>query len=136
MKIFFDTNVYVAEAILGKAAREIVEATRRGRWRIYTSRYVVDETAHVIVDDFGFSGRLAALTERRILRRSTLVEGQSRARVPEDPKDSPILQAALLCGADYLVSNDKHLLTLDPFESLRIISMNAYRQLLNERGLI
>jgi len=136
MKVFFDANGYVAEAIMGKAARQIIEATRRGRWRIYTSLYVVDETSHVLWDDFGFSRHLAALTERRILRRSTLFEGQSRARVPEDPKDSPILQAALLCGADYLVSNDKHLLKLDPFESLRIISMNAYRQLLIESGLL
>jgi putative PIN family toxin of toxin-antitoxin system len=136
MKIFFDTNVYVAEAIMGKAARQILEATRRGRWRIYASSYVATETSHVLADDFGFSKRLAALTERRILHRSTLVEGQTRARVPDDPKDSPILQAALLCGADYLVSNDKHLLTMDPFESLRIISMNTYRQILLQHGLL
>jgi len=136
MRIFFDANVYVSEAILGRTARQIIKATIRGRWRIYTSTYVVGETSHVLVDDLGFSRRYATLTARRILRRSILIEGQSKAQVPEDPKDSPILQAALLCGADYLISNDKHLLILDPFESLRIISMNAYRQLLFEHGLL
>jgi hypothetical protein len=27
MKVFFDTNVYVAEALLGQAAEELLEAT-------------------------------------------------------------------------------------------------------------
>ena len=30
MKIFFDTNVYVAEALLGEAAEEMLEATGTG----------------------------------------------------------------------------------------------------------
>ncbi len=34
MKVFFDTNVYVAEAILGAAAERMVEATRNASWRI------------------------------------------------------------------------------------------------------
>lgn len=29
MKVFFDTNVYVAEALLGQAAEQMLEATRR-----------------------------------------------------------------------------------------------------------
>ena len=35
MKIFFDTNVYVAEALLGEAAEEMLEVTARASWRIY-----------------------------------------------------------------------------------------------------
>ena len=135
MKIFFDTNVYVAEALIGKGAERMVNATRRARWRIFTNQHVLDEVFHVLVDDLGFSKRLAALCQRRILRRSMLVEGHSKARVPDDPKDSPILRSALACAADYLVTNDRHLLSLDPFESLRIISMKAYLQLIKELAL-
>jgi len=76
------------------------------------------------------------LIRQRILKRSSIVKSGSSAEVPEDPKDSPILQAALTCGADYLVTNDQHLLRLDPFEGLRIISMNAYHDLLEDEGLI
>ena len=43
MKIFFDTNVYVAEALLGEVAEEMLAATERASWRIYVSTYVVDE---------------------------------------------------------------------------------------------
>jgi predicted nucleic acid-binding protein len=53
-----------------------------------------------------------------------------------DPKDCPILRAALESGADCLVSNDVHLLSLNPYQGLRIISMAEYHQLLTEQGLL
>ncbi len=126
MKVFFDSNVHVADALLGKAATTMLNATHRAKWRMFTSQYVLDEVAHVLVDYLGFSQKLAALTQRRIIRRFILVKERSKAKVPLDPKDSPILQAALSCGADYLVTNDRHLLILDPFDGLRIISMTEY----------
>ena len=77
-----------------------------------------------------------ALSRRRIMRRSVLIEPvESRHAVPHDPKDSPILRAALEVGADYLVTNDRHLLALHPYEALRIISMADYQQCLVEHGL-
>jgi predicted nucleic acid-binding protein len=52
--------------------------------------------------------------------------------VRRDPADNPILRAALACGADYLVTNDRHLLELDPYEGLSIVSMQRYVRLLND----
>ena len=45
MKIFFDTNAYVAEALLGAAAEEMLAATERASWRIYASTYVLDDSS-------------------------------------------------------------------------------------------
>lgn len=137
MKIFLDTNVYIAEALLGKAAEKMVQATVASSWRLFTTRYVLDEVERVMSQELGFSRRVAFLTRRRILGRAiTLQPSPSRHRVPNDPKDSPILQAALTAGADYLVTNDRHLLDLSPYEGLRIISMTAYYRLLVEHGLL
>jgi putative PIN family toxin of toxin-antitoxin system len=135
MKIFFDTNVYVAEALLGQMAEQLLEATERISWRVYASPYLLDELERVLTENLGFSPRLAHLSRRRIIRRAKLVEpGASRHGVPQDPADSPILRAALAAGADYLVTNDAHLLALDPYEGLRIVSMKAYYQLLRDGG--
>ncbi len=137
MKIFFDTIVYVAEALLGGAAEEMVAATERASWRIYVSTYVADELERVITEELGFSLRLAALSRRRILRRAGIVEpGASRHDVLDDAKDTPILRAALEAGADYLVTNDRHLLDLNPYEGLRIVSMTEYHRILVAEGLI
>lgn len=137
MKVFFDTNVYVAEVLLGETAELLIQATGRASWRVYVSAHVLEELERVMCEKLGFSRRLAILSRMRIRRRATLVESrQSRHIVPKDPKDSPILRAALEAGTDYLVSNDTHLLCLDPYEGLRIISMEDYRQLLTEQGLL
>jgi putative PIN family toxin of toxin-antitoxin system len=137
MKIFFDTNVYVAEALLGQAAQHMIQATLDTSWRLYTSSYVAAETQRVIGEKLGFPRRFAFLTRVRILRRAVTVEPPaSRHAVPQDAADNPVLQAALAAGVDYLVTNDEHLLGLDPYEGLRIISMNAYLQVLENEGLL
>lgn len=137
MKIFFDTNVYVAEALLGAGAEEMLAATQQAQWRIYASAYLLDELERVMTEELGFSRRLAFLSRSRIIRRATVVApGASHHAVPQDVKDTPILQAALAAGVDYLVTNDRHLLDLDPYEGLRIVSMTEFRQILVSEGLI
>ena len=137
MKVFFDTNVYVAEALLGPTAERMVSATLAAAWRIFVSEHVLSEVASVLTDQLGFSPRLAVLTRIRVARRSTLVkESSTRHVVPHDPNDSAILRAALAANADYLVTNDRHLLALDPYHGLRILSLTDYFQLLQTQGLI
>lgn len=122
MKILFDTNVYVAEALLGETAAELVEATLKARWRIYTNRHILDEVERVMVERLGASPCFGVLTRNRVRRRATLViHPVGRHQAPEDPDDSPILQGALAAGVDYLVTNDSHLLEIGgrPFGGLR-----------------
>jgi predicted nucleic acid-binding protein len=57
VKVFFDTNVYVAEALLRGAAAEMIAATVQARWRISSSAYVLDEVERVLVEKLGFSRR-------------------------------------------------------------------------------
>ena len=137
MKIFFDTNVYIAEALLGETAEELLAATEQASWRIHASRYLLDELERVMTEKLGFSRRLARLARARIVQRASIVEpGASHHAVPLDIADTPILRAAVAAGVDYLVTNDRHLLGLDPYEGLRIISMTEYRRILVNEGLI
>jgi predicted nucleic acid-binding protein len=55
--------------------------------------------------------------------------------VPRDPADCEVLRTALQVGAHYLVTNDRHLIALHPYEGVQIISMADYRRLLEEHGL-
>lgn len=137
MKVYFDTNVYVAEALLGRTASALLEATATAGWRIFTSSYLLAELERVMVERLDCTRRFAILTRRRVRRRAILADPpSSRHRVPGDPADSPILQAALAAGVDYVVTNDDHLLALSPCEGLRLLSMSDYRLLLREHGLL
>jgi predicted nucleic acid-binding protein len=73
VKIFFDTNVYVAEALLGEAAEQMLNATEQVSWRIYASTYLLDELERVLTKELGFTRRLALLSRRRIIRRADMV---------------------------------------------------------------
>jgi putative PIN family toxin of toxin-antitoxin system len=137
MKIFFDTNVYVSEALLGEFASDLIAAVKKAGWRVYASQYLLGECERVVQEKLGFSKRFAVLTRQRIMRRTTLVEpGESRHIVPSNTNDGPILRAALESGVDYLVTNDAHLLALHPYEGLRIVSMKTFRQLMVDEGLL
>lgn len=74
MKVFFDTNVYVAEVLLGEVAVRMLDATVQAKWRIHLCRQVLDEIEKVLVDQLGFTRRLAALTQARVTRRAVLTE--------------------------------------------------------------
>ncbi len=137
MKVFFDTCVYAAEALLGAGAEQLLEATERASWRIQASTYLLDELERILTEKLAFPDRLARLSRQRVAHRAVLLDPPpSRHVVPDDPADSPILRAALAAGADYLVTNDRHLLALHPYEGLRIISMTDYYQLLHNEGLL
>jgi putative PIN family toxin of toxin-antitoxin system len=137
VKVFFDTNVYVAEALLGEVAEELLEATQRAAWRIYVSVYLLDELERVLTEKLGFSRRLAYVSRRRVVHRAKIVLPRaSRHAVSQDPADSPILRAALDAGVDYLVTNDAHLFALAPYEGLHILSMHDYYQLLRDEGYL
>jgi putative PIN family toxin of toxin-antitoxin system len=137
MKVFFDTNVYVSEALDGRASIEMIRATQRAGWRIQCSDYVLAEVRRVLVEVMGFSAALAGKSVDLTTRRAHFVTASpSRHQVPGDSNDSPILNGAMAGGADYLVTNDRHLLSLNPYEGIRIISMTAYYDLLVNEGLI
>jgi predicted nucleic acid-binding protein len=137
MKVFFDSNIYVSEFAFGGVAARIVAATVTANWRIYVSDFVVDESCRVLQEDFHVSRRAVHIARQDMVRRATVVFAPpSRHRVPGDAHDDPILQGALSAGAGYLVSSDKHLLALHPYESVRIVSLAAYLQILRDHGFI
>ena len=83
MKVFFDTNVYVAEALLGETAEAFVHATQRANWRIVTNTHVLDEMRRVLAEYFGYPVRFASLTRHRIGRRADIVEPTTSRHIAE-----------------------------------------------------
>jgi len=89
-----------------------------------------------MTEDLGLSRRSAMLAVMRALRRGRLVEPlPSRHAVPQDAADSDVLRTAIRAGSDYLVTNDRHLLALHPYEGVWIVTMAEYRRILEHQGL-
>jgi len=55
--------------------------------------------------------------------------------VDDDPDDDAIIAAALQCGAGYVISEDRHLLRLDGFQGLRVLTRDDFLRELDRLGV-
>lgn len=137
MKVLFDTNFYIVEGIGGAQPRRVLRACVMGNVRIFVSDFILAETRRVLVEDFGYQSKRAGILASRMQERAHVIKTpQSRHVVPDDENDTPILRAAIAASVDYLVTNDKHLLRKDPYEGVRILSINQFETLLRNQGLL
>jgi len=125
-RIVLDTNVLVAAAYAEhSASRRIVEAALRGEITAVASPAVKAEYEFILaraVRQPHYDARLAEL-----LAGMDLVEPQQVPRVvPEDAADDKLLAAAVAGRAGWLITNDRHLLVLDPYQGVRIVSPGTF----------
>lgn len=57
---------------------------------------------------------------------ATFVQPNERIRACRDPKDDQFLEAAIAGAAEFVVSGDADLLSLDPFRGIRIVNPAAF----------
>jgi putative PIN family toxin of toxin-antitoxin system len=128
-RIVLDTNVLIAAAYApGSASRRIVEACLAGELTPVASAAVKHEYEFIVaraVRARKYEARLAECMDRL-----EIVEPAETPRVvPGDPEDDKVLAAAVAGEAEWIVSNDRHLLALDPYGPIRITSSGRFAEL-------
>ena len=120
-RVLLDTNVLVAASYAPhSAARKIVDACLAGQLQAVASRAVYHEY-DLIVDK---AVRVSGYREQLAIWRTNLevVAPRSVGRVVrDDPDDDKFVAAALGGRVRWLITNDHHLLELDPYGPVRII---------------
>jgi putative PIN family toxin of toxin-antitoxin system len=135
VKVLFDTNVHVSDAILGGSATRAITATLKARWKVFVCQTILTELERVIRTKFNRSQSFANATVQTLRDVSEVAEEpMCRHHVPGDPDDTPILRAAMAAGVDYLVTGDEKLLALSRMEGVRIISRSEYLHVLQSHG--
>jgi putative PIN family toxin of toxin-antitoxin system len=135
VKVFCDANFWVSHILWGGAPTKALRATLAAGWRLLVTEDLLEEVGDVLRRKFDCESRFVASNLQRIAQVSRLiVTGVPKYQIEADPDDTLILAAALSGGADFLVTRDKHLLTLGRVESLRVITLAEYLELLRDRG--
>ena len=122
-----DTNVYVSALHFGGKPRRLLEAARAGLFDLAISAPILAEVERVLRTKFAWDvAHVAAAL--RVLGGFTWLVAPERviAAVPDDPDDDRILECAAAAGAHVVVSGDKHLLRLDAFEGVRIVTVAEF----------
>jgi len=125
-RIVLDTNVLVAAAYAAvSASRRIVDACIDGQLTAVASAAVKREYEFILgraVRKPGYQDRLAVLLQRLELAKPV----ETPRIVPEDPDDDKFLAAAVAGNAEWLITNDRHLLELDPYREIRIVPSGVF----------
>jgi putative PIN family toxin of toxin-antitoxin system len=106
-------HLVVAPAILYELRRvlQYPRVVRRHRWSLAQVREFLEDLASLAILT---SGQLALTTV-----------------VAEDPSDDRYIECAIEGEATYIVSGDRHLLDLETYEGIEIVSPRAFIQLLS-----
>jgi putative PIN family toxin of toxin-antitoxin system len=111
-KVVLDTNVLLSGVLFGGKPAQLIDAARHGSIRAVTSLYILREFRDVLSSPrFGFDPVLCEDLAVELVRFMEVVPVlASRERWVSDPKDDPMVEAALQGGAVLVVTGDKRLL--------------------------
>jgi putative PIN family toxin of toxin-antitoxin system len=127
VRIVLDTNILVAALITKDTPPDrLYEAWLKGEFELVTSAAQLAEVADVLarprLHKYIDADEAAVLLEN-IDTRAHILEDPPNVDLSPDPKDNPILAAAIAGKADLIVSGDKkHLLALGEAEGIPIVT--------------
>ncbi len=122
--VVLDTNVLVSAVGWRGPEHELYERCRAGELRLAISPELLAELRQVLrYPKFGFEeeeieGFVSDLLDHAV----TVSPSQTVEVIEEDPEDNRVIECALPAGARWIVSGDKHLLGLEEYEGIRIVS--------------
>ena len=133
MKVVLDTNVLISAFLWSSIAKEIFLLAKEQRIIFCATQDILDEF-ELVLNYPKFKDRLVAIGKTPsdvISEFMAVVECYPDRESPDihiaaDPADEKFLGCALASRADYIISGDKHLLTLKEFRGIPIITPRQF----------
>lgn len=121
-KVVLDTNIYISAILFGGKPEKIWRMAKRGETKVFISPAILEELSIVLRRKFGWSGSKVQKVLEEIEEFASLTIPKERISVvSEHEADNRILECALEAKADFLISGDKHLLSLRDFRNISIV---------------
>lgn len=133
VKVVLDTNVLISAFLWQKNAKEIFNLAKENKIQICVTKEVLDEFYRVLHYP-KFSSRLkliGKIPEEIINEFLEIVKFFPSKKfktviIKKDPSDDKFLLAALSSGALFVISGDKHLLSLKEFKGIFLTSPGEF----------
>lgn len=132
-RVVADTNILVSAFISSGAPRRVFERVLEGRLTLIASHETLEEFERVISrEKFGLPKEVAAGIADLVKAVSVVVEPKEKLKVIQrDPKDNLFLECAIAGSAEYIVTGDNDLLSLNEFKRVKIVKSEELLELLN-----
>jgi putative PIN family toxin of toxin-antitoxin system len=129
LRIVLDTNVLVSALLFTGELSEIVALWKQGKITPIFSRQTFAEFRNVLqYPKFSLTEReIKMIIEEEVLPFFEIAEaGNIAGGLCKDPDDDKFLSCAISAAADFIVSGDKDLCSLDRYKSTRIIRTSDF----------
>lgn len=133
LKVVLDTNIWLSGTFWKGNPYRIIKLAEQKRIEVFITNAILEEIVDVLSREGKFQKYMedsGVHTEQLIkiaLSISELTSPRERLSViKEDPDDNRVLECAISCNADYVVSGDRHLLNLKEFRGIKIVKAREF----------
>jgi putative PIN family toxin of toxin-antitoxin system len=142
LRVVLDTNVFVSSLLSTEGTPvQLLNAWREGRYMLVTSPAIIAEVVEVLESP--------RISKKYLIRHqdvenlvdllktdAVLVPGEAgvKGSVPRDPRDEMFLACAIDANADCIVSGDRHLLDLQTYRGIPILTVNEFAEKLENQS--
>ncbi|MBI5100615.1 MAG: putative toxin-antitoxin system toxin component, PIN family [Nitrospirae bacterium] len=127
MKVVFDTNIYISAFITPGGHGEIAyQKAIDGEIQLFSSVPILTEMAGKLQDKFKWDAEHVTEAVRHIAAVAVVLKPKKRLSVLADEPDNRVLECAAEAGAEVIVTGDKHLLKLDSYRGIGIITLAKF----------
>ena len=133
MKVVLDTNIFISGIFWKGSSNRVITNWKEGKFTLVTSLEAASEIIKILKDfKIKLSDEMIKEWVDLIVRNSMIVEPKEKiAIVKDDPKDNIFIETAVAGNADYIVSQDNHLLKLKDFRGIKIITPDEFNKIYN-----
>lgn len=124
MNVVLDTNIFVSGIFWKGESNKTLLAWRDGKFNLVTSLDIILEIIRILKDfKIQLPGGLIKEWTDLIVTNSIIVKPKEKINiVKNDPQDNMFIEAAVAGMAEYIVSQDNHLLQLKSFQNIKIVA--------------
>lgn len=131
MRVVLDTNEYISAFVFGGIPRQILERAELGEYELIVAIHIREELERVLTHKFKWPFDRIAWATDPIWETAHFAMPRATITASRDEADNRILECAVESGAAVIVTGDKDLLTLTPFEGILIVTANEFIRLLD-----
>lgn len=133
MRVVIDTNIFISGIHWKGDPEKVLRAWLQGRFEAVSSLETIVELTRVLrAFKVPMPEKEILWWEGTILEKSTVVEITGSLKIIEnDPDDDKFVEMAVVGNAEYIISQDKHLLSLKKYSDIKVLAPKEFLELLS-----
>ena len=128
MRVVLDTNVFISGIHWTGNSEKIIFMFRNKTFELVSSIPIIEEITKTLRNfRIPLSEEDISNWENMILENAMLVESEEKIDIiKDDPDDNKFIEAAVAGKADYIVTQDNHLLKIKEFRGIKILTPEEF----------